>query len=235
MRWLGLSPWYSSAAVLEDFRLFQLASPNLPIGAFTYSQGLEWAVEAGWVSDVDALHDWLRSVLWHSLVLGELPLIRRAMRATDEGDLAAFEHWAQALVATRETRELRTEEHQRGAAFLRVITRLPLTVDPLWHDALAQAQATGFGYAAAQWGLKPDAACRGYLWSWLEGAVVAGVKLVPLGQTQGQQLMAALSTELVRACEASRDIDDDDIGPSTFAMAIASSRHETQYTRLYRS
>ncbi|WP_420550965.1 urease accessory protein UreF [Litorivicinus lipolyticus] len=223
------------AVVLNDFRLYQLVSPNLPVGAFTYSQGLEWAVESGWITDADSLREWLQSVLWHGIAQLELPVLIRAMAATRRDDLDAFSDWTGELTAARETRELRAEESQRGAAFVRLLKALPIELEESWLPAIASSQVAAMAYAGHQWSIAPEALSRGYLWAWLEGAVVAGVKLVPLGQTQGQQLMAQLSGELDRAVTHAFSVTDEQVGSSNLALAIASSLHETQYTRLYRS
>lgn len=219
--------------MIADLRLLQLASPNLPIGGFTYSQGLEWAVEQGWVSDVSQMQAWLESTLEQSMACFELPLLRQAYAACLAQDAEAFAEVAQQVIAGRETAELRTEERQRGAALIRLLPSLDVPIDPQWQTACASNQISGFALAGAHWQIEADALCQGYLWAWLEGACVAGVKLIPLGQTQGQQLMFRMADALTQAVEDSKHVQD--IGASTFAMALASAAHETQYTRLYRS
>jgi urease accessory protein len=101
--------------------------------------------------------------------------------------------------------------------------------------SVSSCQLTGFALAASQWGIDCQQLCRGYSWSWLENNVVAGVKLIPLGQTHGQQIMLELAADIPAAVEQAGLVKDADIHSSTPAMAIASSRHETQYTRLFRS
>ncbi|NVK39806.1 MAG: urease accessory protein UreF [Oceanospirillaceae bacterium] len=221
--------------MLADLRLYQLISPSLPVGAFTYSQGLEWAIERGWVTSADGLGDWLESVLEHSLVTLELPLLARLYDAVAQGDADAVGHHCDWLLACRETSELRKEERQRGAALTTLLPQLGVEVPGALRSSLDSTQLAGFALAATRWDIGLEDALGGYCWSWLENAVMAGVKLVPLGQTAGQQLLLRLSGRIPAAVARALSVDDDLIGSSTPALAIASSRHETQYTRLFRS
>lgn len=229
--------------MLADLRLFQLISPALPVGAFTYSQGLEWAIEVGWVVDADSLADWIGSVMQHSVTPLELPILIRLHRGflalTDE-DKAEAAHqliadWCQFLIASRETAELRAEERQRGKALAVLLPSLAIDLPLACADAIRQTQLAGMALAAVRWEITEEALCRGYLWSWLENSVMAGVKLVPLGQTAGQQLLLRLSERAPQMIEQALSWPDALVGSSTPALAIASSRHETQYTRLFRS
>ena len=221
--------------MLADLRLYQLISPSLPIGAFTYSQGLEWAIEAGWVKNEQALEQWLESVLAHSVSTLELPVMIRLCRAFEGQDVEAVHYWTQFLIASRETSELRKEERQRGQALATLLPNLNVAMDDAVIEAVRSTQIAGFALAAQQFDISIQPACAGYLWSWLENAVMAGVKLVPLGQTSGQKLLMRLSERVPAAVERALAIVDDEVGSSTPAWAIASSRHETQYTRLFRS
>lgn len=221
--------------MLSDLRLLQLVSPSLPVGAFTYSQGLEWAVESGWVSDVASFRAWLSGQLEFSLVTLELPVLRLLCNAIAAADWIEADRLSGELLAWRETRELRLEEQQRGQAFTRLLPELGIAVPDALQAAAQRSQLVGLALAAAHWQITPRRLLAGYLWSWLENAVMAGVKLIPLGQTEGQRLLASLSPQLANAVERSLGIDRDQIGSSTPALAIASSRHETQYTRLFRS
>ncbi|MDO6468092.1 urease accessory protein UreF [Neptunomonas phycophila] len=221
--------------MLADLRLYQLISPSLPIGAFTYSQGLEWAIEAGWVKNEQALEQWLESVLAHSVSTLELPVMIRLCRAFEGQDVEAVHYWTQFLIASRETSELRKEERQRGQALATLLPNLNVAMDVSVIEAVRSTQIAGFALAAQQFDISIQSACAGYLWSWLENAVMAGVKLVPLGQTSGQKLLMRLSERVPTAVERALAIVDDEVGSSTPALAIASSRHETQYTRLFRS
>lgn len=220
----------------SDYRLFQLISPSLPVGAFSYSQGLEWAIETGWVDSESALKDWLVSLATDSLQQLELPVLRRVFAALKSDDVVTANHWCDWLYASRETMELRTEELQRGRTMLKLLQQLELVEAESQLDVvLAKSQVAGFAYAGMKWGIEEESLCHGYAWSWLENCVVAGVKMVPLGQTAGQRVLMDVSDALQEVVEASRFIADEQVGSFAPAQAIASSCHETQYTRLFRS
>ncbi|WP_434360973.1 urease accessory protein UreF [Parasalinivibrio latis] len=218
-----------------EYRLFQLISPSLPIGAFTYSQGLEWAIEKEWVTSKESLTFWLADVLENSIASLELPLLRRYWHAVHEHDCDAVMRWNLWLYACRETSELRREEEQRGKATFTLLKHLNVAGNDALSGLCGSNQLAAFALAAVGWGISEEDICRGYLWSWMENAVMAGVKLVPLGQTAGQQLMMEMAGNLDEALRASSKVSDHEIGSFTPAQAIASCRHETQYTRLFRS
>jgi urease accessory protein len=224
-----------SEANLSELRLYQLISPSLPIGSFTYSQGLEWAIEAQWITDSSTLKHWLSSVLDHSIVTLELPILLRLLSAFEASNEANIVRWTQWLLACRETSELRKEEQQRGAALARLLPNLGVNIPENLALHVAKCQLTGFALAAYQWGIDAQRLCYGYCWGWLENIVLAGVKLIPLGQTDGQKLMFELAEKIPASVERALGLKDFDINSSTPALAIASSRHETQYTRLFRS
>jgi len=224
---------------LTAARLLQLISPNLPVGAFTYSQGMEWAVECGWIANKQGVRRWLQSVLRDSLQTLELPVLRRLYQAAARKNVTDFEYWSQWLYASRETLELRKEEHQRARAMQSLLKNLPGSQDwpelEDWQNALASSQLAGYALAAQHWYVSLDDLLQGYTWSWLDNAVAVAVKLVPLGQTDGQCLLYELGMEIGTLVDDSASIEDDKIGASTPALAIASSLHETQYSRLFRS
>jgi urease accessory protein len=220
---------------LSELRLYQLISPSLPIGSFTYSQGLEWAIEAQWITDTPSLKQWLNSILDHSIVTLELPILLRLLSAFEASDEASVVRWTQWLLACRETAELRKEEQQRGAALARLLPSLGVSIPENIAMHVAKCQLTGFALAAHQWGINVHKLCYGYCWGWLENIVLAGVKLIPLGQTDGQKIMFELAEKIPSSVEKALSLKDFDIHSSTPALAIASSRHETQYTRLFRS
>ena len=220
---------------LSELRLFQLISPSLPVGGFTYSQGLEWAIEAHWVTDKPSLKGWLQSILAATVATLELPVLIRLLNGFNQDDEASVVHRTEWLIACRETMELRKEERQRGAALARLLPSLGIQIPSHLAATVSSCQLTGIALAANQWGIECQQLCRGYSWSWLENNVVAGVKLIPLGQTHGQQIMLELAEIIPAAVTKAMGADDEDIRSSTPAMAIASSRHETQYTRLFRS
>jgi urease accessory protein len=230
-------------------RLLQLVSPSLPVGAFAYSQGLEWAVETGWVSDEATLDGWLSDQLVNALARVDLPLLARMMVAVRDGDPAALSAWIDELIAMRETAELRAEESGRGRALAELLDSLGLLVDGSmrakstavthptneWRSLLVRSQLAGFAFASAGWNIRPSEALIGYAWSWAENMTLAGVKLIPLGQTAGQRVLLRVADQIPGAVARSRSLLDAEIGAASPALAIASSLHETQYTRLFRS
>jgi len=225
-------------AILDDLavvRLLHLVSPTLPTGAFTYSQGIEWAVEAGWLRTAADLEGWAMDQLEQSIARLDLPLLPRMAQAVAANDAAAIKHWIDLLLAGRESAELRAEEGQRGRALADLLLAWEMPGADLLRAVLARSQLAGFAFAGQRWGIDARAMALGYAWAWAENLVLAGVKIVPLGQRQGQQLLARLAGELPTAVAVAQSLADEEIGASTPAMAIASANHETQYTRLFRS
>lgn len=220
---------------LALLRLLHLASPSLPVGGFTYSQGIEWAVEAGWIANAEDLAAWLREQLHRSAARLDLPLLARMHAAASGEDAEAMTRWVEYLIAARETAELRAEEANRGRALADLLIAWELPGARDWRGVLARSQAAGLAFAAERWVIPPRQTLLGYAWSWLEGVVLAGVKLIPLGQTRGQQLLAELAAEAPALVDAALALPDEELGASSPALAIASSLHEEQYTRLFRS
>lgn len=221
--------------MLTDLRLYQLVSPSLPVGSFTYSQGLEWAIEKGWVHNVETLSDWLTTQLMESLATLELPVLMELRWLLAQGNRSKALGWCNFIIASRETKELRLEEKQRGAAFAKLLPQLGVKLDEETREMVKQTQVAAFAIAAIEWDIPPVKLCLAYAWGWLENAVMAGVKLIPLGQTDGQKLLLRLADLIPEAVNKSRHWPCEDIGSFTAAQVIASCRHETQYTRLFRS
>jgi urease accessory protein len=224
-----------AAAGLPLLRLLQLVSPSLPVGGFTYSQGIEWAVEAGWLADADATAAWLGDQLDASLARVDLPLAVRMMAAVRSDDQAALADWTDLLLALRESAELRAEERQRGRALADLLVAWELPGAAAWRALLAQSQTAGFAFAAVHWRIPTGQALAGLAFSWAENLTLAAVKLVPLGQTDGQRILARIAARIPAAVDLALGLGDDALGASSPALAIASARHERQYTRLFRS
>lgn len=216
-------------------RLLQLVSPTLPTGAFSYSQGLEWAVAAGWVHDRHTLGEWLGDAMRAVVCRVDIPLLAGMHRASATANLAELDRLIDLLLACRESHELREEERQRGRALAVLLAGLGVLENGQWQAVLARSQLAGFAYAAQAWGIGLGEAALGYLWSWLENQVLAGVKIIPLGQTAGQILLLALGEKIGPAVTRGLLLTEDDIGSSSPALALAGCFHESQYTRLYRS
>lgn len=233
------APPAAAAEVPQLLRLLHLASPALPIGAFHFSQGLEYAVEAGWVRDEASALEWIAGIAQGSLATLDLPVLYRLHSAWTRAAHADVLRWNAFLIACRETCELRLEDRHLGAALLRVLAELELTTElfpptaPNIREAVAHA--TVFAFACARWRIDPLSALQTYAWAWAENQVLAAVKLVPLGQSAGQRMLHSLNPRLGTYSVEAMEVLDSDIGISTALQAVASGRHENQYTRLFRS
>lgn len=229
-----------AGGLLPLIRLLQLASPALPVGAYTYSQGLEWAVESGAVRAEADARRWIGDVLEWSLARFEAPLVARLLAAWADGDDAEAARLNDDFLASRETSELRAETVQMGYSLVRLLADLDAFAGlPGWKPRLLAIDTPAFPVAwtaaAAAWQIPADQALSAYLWAWLENQVMAAVKAVPLGQSAGQRLLAELGAAVPALVEAAQRLPEAEWSNFTPGLAIASSRHETQYTRLFRS
>jgi urease accessory protein len=219
-------------------RLLQLASPTLPVGAYSYSQGLESAVEERMVVNAETAERWIGDLLRLGVARLEAPLWCRLERAWEQCDPGAVQQWNDFFLATRETAELRAETMQMGYSLARLLADIG-EFERAALDSLAEvahiAFPAAFAFAVAGWNIPAQSALIAYLWSWLENQVMAAVKCVPLGQTDGQRLLARLGAHLPALAQQILAAVDDQLCNFTPALAIASSRHETQYSRLFRS
>ena len=219
-------------------RLLQLASPALPVGAFSYSQGLEWAVEAGTVKDEASALRWIGDQLEWNLGRYEAPLLLRLLEAWRVGAHDTAIELDAEYLATRETAELRAETLQMGYSMQRLLHELGDFPPPLLAAIAASPAPTlmlGWSCAAAAWHIPPQDALTAWLWSWAENQALAALKAVPLGQAAGQRLLQEIGRRLPAVAERAPGLAAD--GYSNFApgFAIACCNHETQYTRLFRS
>lgn len=220
---------------LALLRLLQLVSPGLPIGMYSYSQGLERAVHDGWMTSAEETGQWLQGILQQGLARVDAPILARLYDAWREQDLAAVAHWSATLLACRETAELRSEDQQTGQALARLLLKLGMPEAEPWLRHRNVTLANLFALAAVRWQISQSAAIHGYLWSWLENQVLCAVKLIPLGQVAGQQLLLQLAEEIPPIVAGALQLSDEELGGSCFGLALASSRHQMQYCRLFRS
>ena len=232
-------PTFAEAtSLLPLVRLLQLASPALPIGAYSYSQGLEWVVEVGEVRDAATAGVWIGDVLEFVVAPGEAALVFRLLAAAEQGDWPRFATWNAWFRASRETAELRAETEQTGGSLAKLLIelgRLDAKGLEMMNELRPITLPAAFAMAARAFAVPVDAALTGYVWSWLENQVLAAIKLVPLGQVAGQRLLTDLGERIPRVVATAMTIDNADL--STFApgLCLASARHETQYSRLFRS
>ncbi len=220
-------------------QLMWLASPALPVGGFSYSEGLEAAVEAGLVADEASAARWLADQLQLVLVRGDGPALAEACRAWTLNDVEAaraVNHW---LAATRETAELRLQSEQMGRSLLEWLKNGPAAGDTrLAHMAgfaPAPQWACAFALATTLAGAAPRDALLAFAWGWAENQVQAAIKAVPLGQAAAQRVLASLAAALPAAADAALAQPAGERQAFAPGLAILSARHETQYSRLFRS
>ncbi|TBR42483.1 urease accessory protein UreF [Marinomonas agarivorans] len=265
-------------------RLLQLSSVSLPVGGYAFSQGMEYAVDHGWIRNKTDVFDWLNTQLQQSLARVDLPLLRFCMAAAKASNTTKLIELNDLLLACRETKELRLTDTAMGQALLSLMGRL---FGQLPEQLLGQAKGeevsdsisysmsnssfsasshslsnlssvntlleqkaleqkileqqeevsfvTVFAVAATRWHIDLHSAALGFTWSWLENQVAAATKLVPLGQTQAQELLGELQVSITDAIHFSHTLTEDEVGAGLPALAIASALHETQYSRLFRS
>ena len=215
-----------------------LASPALPVGGFSYSEGLEAAIEAGWATTEQQVRTWLLDQLHLSLVPADLAVVLRAVAAwqrVDLGRVAELNAW---VLTTRETAELRLQTEQMGRSMLEWLRQRPVDAPSL--AALTAMKPPSYPVAwalaaASVPGVTPADAGLAYAFGWAENQVQAALKAVPLGQSAGQRVLEALSRELPAAVAAAEALPDSARQAFTPGLAILSAAHETQYSRLFRS
>jgi urease accessory protein len=219
--------------------LLQLVSPALPVGAYSYSEGVEALVEADTLPNQAALHHWLVQELQIGSIRLEAAVMLRCYHAIAASDGPQLCHWNRWLTALRETEELRNQSLQMGRSLLKLwldlqpeaMTTLPL---PTLRTEGCHF-ATAFAIAATHGQIEAPTAVLGYLYSWAANLVSAGIKLIPLGQTAGQQTLLQLHPILEQTVNDVLHLPDESLEACGWGLAIASMTHETQYSRLFRS
>lgn len=214
-------------------RLLQLSSVSLPVGGYAFSQGMEYAIDRGWIKNQSQVADWISLQMNHALAHVDLPTLRLCIEATKHDNAQRLIELNDLVLACRETKELRLNDTAMGEALARLLRNMGISTPFSRQDDVSFV--TLFAIAANQWRMDFDLAAMGFAWSWLENQVAAATKLVPLGQTQAQELLSELQTDIGEAIKTSLTIEEDRIGAGLPAIAIASSLHETQYSRLFRS
>ena len=214
--------------------LLQLASPALPVGAYSYSEGIETLVVKGTIATDKELKCWLETELRYGAVRLETAAMVRAYRAAT--DISSLHYWNAWLSASKETEELREQSWQMGSALRRLLGTIAPSGSRILEDLGDNCNyAIAFAIAAANWQIPLDVAAIGYLQSWLSNLVGAGVKLIPLGQTQGQQILVQLYPMLDVMATEILSLDDDDLDSCAWGLSLASIHRETLYSRLFRS
>jgi len=219
-------------------RLLRLASPVLPVGGFGYSQGLEAAIDQGWVKAEADIAQWIEDVLASSLARFEAPMFCRLYRAWEARDYPAVERWNALFLAGRETAEFRAETVQMGASLRTLLASTGEFaregLQPL--AALSEpAYPTAFAFAAVLWGIALPEALTGYLFAWAENQVSAAMRTTRLGHVGAQRILARVASLLPELVACACDLRDEDLSNFTQALTIASCLHEIQSSRVFRS
>lgn len=220
------------------FRLMTWLSPAFPVGAFSYSSGIEWAVEAGDLTDAVALQDWLAGMLTEGAGLCDGIFLSHAWRAIETGDNKALADIVELSAAFVPSRERHLETTAQGRAFVDIATAAwdcdaLHRLKPVAHGPVTYPVAVGVLTAGHH--LPLDMSMHAFLHALVSNWISAGVRLIPLGQTSSQRVLAALEPLISETAERAIAASLDDLGSATFRADLASMRHETQYTRLFRS
>lgn len=218
-------------------RLLQLASPSLPIGAYTYSQGLESAIEKGAVHNESSARVWISESL--SIVADfEAPIVWRLLKAFSERNAEAVSYWSECFIAARDTAEFRAETIQMGYSLGKLVLDLNIADESLRTILVNQPEIplpTAFACAAEALAVPHEAALLGLLFSLIENQVLVCVKSVPLGQVSGQSLLFSLHPMIEKASHHAQSLNDDELSNWAPGLSLLSMQHEIQYSRIYRS
>ena len=218
-------------------QLMWLASPALPVGGFSYSEGLEAAVESGQVDSEASASDWLVDQLHLSLARSDLAALAKAIAAWRRGDLDHVHELNAWVLQTRESSELRAQAEQMGRSLLEWL-RNHTTADSQQIETLAALQPSyplAFALAVSNTGAPLRECLLSYAFGWAENIVQAAIKSVPLGQSAGQRILSRLTAEIPAAVDHALSLGDDGRQAFSPMLAILSAQHEVQYSRLFRS
>ena len=228
----------NSAEPLKLNRLLQLCSANLPVGGFSFSQGLEYAIEMDWITCPNSAFSWIELNLSQSIARTDLAILKRLYAALHEQDFDSFKYFNQHLIACRESHEFRLADLAMGKALVRLLKQLDHLDSDAYSTLLNESEisfVSAFAISAYLCQLDLISAQSGFSWTYIDNQVAAATKLVPLGQTQAQNLLFALSENVEQVITLANQLEDHEIGGSLPRLAMASAWHETQYTRLFRS
>jgi urease accessory protein len=217
-------------------RLLQLASPLLPVGGYSYAEGLESLISQGKIDDRSTLQTWIDRELQAGAIRIETAIMDRAYLASSQFNRERLNYWNNWLTAARETEELRLQSWQMGGSLI----KLALELTPEIQDSIDSIEhpchyAIAFGITAQSWQIDRHLAILSYLHSWVANQIGVGIKLIPLGQTAGQQILWQLQESIEILSQNILVLDDEDLYVCSWGSSLASMQHETLYSRLFRS
>ena len=224
-----------AASAPSLLHLLHLSSPALPVGAYAYSQGLEYAIDSGQLRNTQHIANWLTGVLNEGMANLDCPILIRSYHAWQKKDYESINHWNYYLRACRETSELLLEDEQLGIALSRLLSDLGLPAEAIQCLQEKPCFAIMFALAGSHWQIPLSDLLHSFTYSWLENQVAAATKVVPLGQTAAQKLLIQLLPVIPQAIIKAQQLADDELGVSLPGQVMASSLHEYQYSRLFRS
>jgi urease accessory protein len=225
-------------AATRLLHLLQFASPQLPIGAYSYSQGLEAALQQGLVHDAPSAHAWIARQLHEVVARWDAPLCWRLMQAYTQRDAQAVAELTERAVASRDTAEFRAEAVQMGYSLARLIEELGIADEgalAMLRESSEVPLVSAYACAVAALGIPHEEALLALLFAWAENQVLVCVKSVPLGQVAGQKLLLALRLDIEAAALCAQSLAEHELSNWTPGLSLLSMRHEVQYSRVYRS
>lgn len=219
--------------------LLQLCNSSLPLGAYSYSEGLETLVEKQLIIDSQGLKNWLLNELKYGSIRVESAIIVRSYHSYQQKKLEDLLYWNNWFSASRETAELRQQSWQMGKSLLRLINSFE-PEDLFLQTVINNLKTSGnysivFGIITAHWQIEIENVLLGYLHNWLNNLVNVGVKLIPLGQTEGQKLLLNFNQEITQQLTNILSLKDDELSSCSWGLSLASMSHEQLYSRLFRS
>ena len=222
-----------NSTFLSSLQLYNLISPALPIGSFAYSQGIEFAIEDGWLKTQEDIYNWISSVLLHSVAYWDLASLHLMQQALTEHKTEQLLSINAQLLASRESKELLLEDQQVGKALLKLLQQQDIDINA----ELMQQPSVCLGYAIAahHYSIDKQSVLMGFCWTWCENQVAAAGKTLPLGQKMMQSILQKLMPDIQTAVQTALPLTIENMGNSLPMLALASSLHQHQYSRLFRS
>jgi urease accessory protein len=224
--------------MLAKMRLLQIGSQAIPLGGYSHSHGLEAAIESGLVRDEATVQQWITDMLSFSIGSYEVDCLEKMSKAWIAQDFDALRGLNDEFLATRESAELRSATVQMGfsmRALLEVLPHLPRTLIGALQAMREPSLPCAWSGAATAWAISPCDSTAAYLWSWAENQVLVAMKSVPIGQSTGQRVLLEMGSQIAQLMERRQSRDDRKLSNFVPGLAILSSQHETQYSRLFRS